>query len=321
MRSKEDVKVFIGLLFAIGILLLSVSCDSLNDGDFPNTGETIAGYSVAQDSVLRTIPEFTLSKIRSDFEIAYFHTSHGTHVSYGAFGLPGFKNGDENKFGISKSKESNKLYFRDNPGGFSVSDLSNADNDWNKWITEARTWLELPENSGVTVFMWSWCNIAGHNATTYCNSMQTLINEYGIGGTKVGLGRARENPVNFVFMTGHANTNSNTGAGNPKEQASIIRGFCQDKGYYCIDYYSIDTHDMNAVYYEDTGDNGNSVAYGGNFYLDWQNSHIEGIDWYQNRNSPDGSVTYGQHNTQHITANRKAFAFWWVMAKISGWEG
>ena len=52
--------------------------------------------------------------------------------------------------------------------------------------------------------------------------MQTLINEYGAGGTKVGSGRARANPVNFVFMTGHANRNNNVGEGCPKNQAAII---------------------------------------------------------------------------------------------------
>ena len=37
---------------------------------------------------------------------------------------------------------------------------------------------------------------------------------------------------------------------------------------------------------------------------------------------PEGEVfaTYGEHNTQHITANRKAYAFWWVLARIAGYE-
>jgi hypothetical protein len=80
---------------------------------------------------------------------------------------------------------------------------------------------------------------------------------------------------------------------------------------------------MNGTYYEDTGDNGDSASYGGNFYEEWQASHSVGVDWYQNRNAPPdvpgGSVTYGEHNTQHITANRKAFAFWWVLAGIVGY--
>ena len=169
--------------------------------------------------------------------------------------------------------------------------------------------------------MWSWCDIAGHDATAYCNSMQTLIDEYGVGGSKVGSGRARANPVHFVFMTGHANSGSNVGAGQPKNQAAIITEFCRANGYYCIDYYSIDTTTMDGTYYEDTGDDGDSASYGGNFYADWEDAHTLGVDWYENRTAPGGSVAYGQHNTQHITANRKAYAFWWVMARLAGWDG
>ncbi|MBN2435531.1 MAG: hypothetical protein JXK07_09740 [Spirochaetes bacterium] len=321
------------MIFPKSVLLLSVltltmttsSCGSSgsdsNGDNTPESGATIAAASIATDSVLDTIPDSILTSIRDDFEVAYFHTSHGTHVSYGVFGLPDFKDGYDEKFAVSTSDEPDKLYFRDNPGGFSVSDLSNADNDWEGWVEEARTWLEDPSNASVNVFIWSWCNIANHDATAYCNSMQTLIDEYGAGGSKVGTGLARKNPVNFVFMTGHANVGSNTGDGQPKNQAAIITEFCETNGYHCIDYYSIDTTAMDGTYYEDTGDNGNSAEYGGNFYEDWQASHTEGVDWYRNRTSPGGSEAYGQHNTQHITANRKAFAFWWVMARLAGWEG
>ena len=82
---------------------------------------------------------------------------------------------------------------------------------------------------------------------------------------------------------------------------------------------------MNDRYWEDTGDNGNSASYGtnsyalsGNFYQDWQDTHT---DWYTNRSTPGGSAAYGQHNTQHITANRKAYAMWWILARIAGWNG
>ncbi|NJK87431.1 MAG: hypothetical protein HC906_17055 [Bacteroidales bacterium] len=72
------------------------------------------------------------------------------------------------------------------------------------------------------------------------------------------------------------------------------------QGYFCLDYFSIDAHDMDGNYWQDAGDNGNSNAYGGNFLIDWQNSHALGEDYYYNRSSPGGSVTYGAHNTQHI---------------------
>jgi hypothetical protein len=74
-------------------------------------------------------------------------------------------------------------------------------------------------------------------------------------------------------------------------------------------------------YWEDAGDNGNSNEYGGNFYQDWQDNHAIGQGYYENKSAPGGSVTYGAHNTQHITANRKAYAFWWILARLAGWDG
>lgn len=84
-------------------------------------------------------------------------------------------------------------------------------------------------------------------------------------------------------------------------------------------YYSIDTHDMLGNYLEDDGDDGNSVAYKGKFNTDWQNANKKGLDWYENKLSPGCEVETGVHNTQHITANRKAFAMWWILARIAGW--
>jgi hypothetical protein len=191
------------------------------------------------------------------------------------------------------------------------------------FIQATRNFLDDETNDDINVIMWSWCNIAGHDvASNYLPGMDALISEYGIGGSKIGTGAGmRLHPVTFIFMTGHANTGSNTGDGNPKNLAELIIDHCLKNSYYCLDYYSIDTHDMGDNYWEDTGDNGNSDSYGGNFYIDWQNVHTLGTDWYENRSSPGGSASYGAHNSQHITANRKAYAMWWIMAHITGWDG
>lgn len=293
-----------------------------------DTGTTsspyVADYRVATEDVLRAIPDSYIDTARTTLHIAYNHTSHGTHVSYGVFGLPDYKAGDESKFGVTRNSlsEADKLDFKDNEIGGVYQDLSQADADWATWRNQVRNYLDDSANEAINVMMWSWCNIAGHSVADYLSSMQTLIDEYGPGGSKIGsdIDQTRTRPVTFIFMTGHANVGSNTGEGNPREQAELITDYCNTRGYFCIDYYSIDTHAMDGSYYEDTGDNGNSASYGGNFYEDWQAANVLGADWYENRSTPDGVATYGAHNTQHITANRKAFAFWWVLARIAGYQ-
>ena len=305
-----------------------MSCEK-NDPDpeiNPGTAFIIASDSVAFESVLRSIPANYIEAARNNLHIAYQHTSHGTHVSYGIFGLPDYKPGDETLFAITNnSPQSGKLDFRDYAmasyaePGVDASDLSRNET---AFIQATRNYLDDAGNSDINVVMWSWCDIAGHDvANNYLPGMQTLINEYSEGGSKIGTGAGqRQNAVTFIFMTGHANKDNNVGDGKPKNQADLIIDYCKENKFYCLDYYGIDTHDMDGNYWEDAGDNGDSST-GGNFYADWQNSHSVGNGYYENKSAPGGSVTYGAHNTQHITANRKAYAMWYILARIAGWDG
>lgn len=301
-------------IIALSCLFASVLVSCEKDDPEIITGKTtvIANDSIAYENILRSIPEEYINAARNDLHIAYQHTSHGTHVSYGMFGLPDFKAGDETKFGITNNDPTaGKLDFRDYAmasyaeSGIDASDLSRNET---AFIQATRNYLDDPDNSEINVVLWSWCNIAGHDVEeNYLPGMQTLINEYG-------------DLVTFIFMTGHANKNANVGDGNPKNQADLIIDYCRENKFYCLDYYGIDTHDMDGNYWEDAGDDGNSST-GGNFYADWQSSHSLGVAYFENKSSPGGSVTYGAHNTQHITANRKAYAMWYILARIAGWDG
>jgi hypothetical protein len=321
------------IIYLLTILILSsvlVSCEKddgskKDPGDEHFAGVTIAGYQVATENMLRSIPEEYINAARNNLHIAYQHTSHGTHVSYGLYGLQDYKDGDDVLFGVSDN-ESGKLDFRDYAlssyaeEGVDASDLSR---DETAFIQATRNYLDDPDNAEINVVIWSWCSISGHNVTeNYLPGMQQLISEYAQGGSKIGTGEGqRVNPVTFIFMTGHAEGSSNSGERQPKNQADTIIGYCNAHGYLCLDYFGIDTHDMDGTYWNDADDNGNSASYGGNFYQDWQDENTEGDGYFFNKTYPGGDVSYGEHNTQHITANRKAYAMWYILARIAGWDG
>ncbi|MBK3516285.1 T9SS type A sorting domain-containing protein [Carboxylicivirga marina] len=287
----------------------------------------IAGYQVAKEEVIRGIPLEYINKARQDFNIAYQHTSHGTHVTYGLFGLPDYKAGDEDLFSISRNiEEYNKLTIYD----YAIENYAEANTDASDlsrnetaFIQATRNYLDDENNALVNIVMWSWCNIEDHDVEgNYLPGMQTLIDEYGFGGTKIGHGpNQRSVPVHFIFMTGHANADNNIGEGKPKNQADLITNYCQHNGYFCLDYYSIDSYCMQDNYYEDASDDGDSRIYGGNYNKDYQLDNILGADYFENKATPGGEVEYGSHTTQYITSNRKAYAMWWILARLAGWDG
>lgn len=311
------------ITYALAILFITVN--SLYSQQY------IADHTVAKESVLRSIPNQYIALAREKYKIAYQHTSHGTHVAYGMFGLPDYKSGDDTLFAISNggTSEPGKLHFMDcysapsnrclknyGESGVDASDLSRNET---AFIQATRNFLDASVNSDVNVIMWSWCSIRDHKVSeNYLPGMDSLIAEYSEGGTNP---RASINPVTFIFFTGHAESRGNVGSGRPADQAKLITDHCVANNYYCLDYFGIDAHDMEDNYYEDASDNGTSNDYGGSFYGDWQSANNLGEAWYENKTTPGGSVGFGSHTTQHITSNRKAYATWWILARMAGWSG
>lgn len=123
--------------------------------------------------------------------------------------------------------------------------------------------------------------------------------------------------VKFVYITGHLDGTGVNGNVNIRNQQ--IRKFCLDNNKILYDFADIESYDPDGLvnYMEllandncdyDSDGNGSRDR---NWAIDWQNAHMEGIDWY----------TCSSAHSQPLNANRKAYAAWWLWARLAGWNG
>ncbi len=282
----------------------------------------IADQTIAKESVLRRIPESALTAARDNLHILYCGTSHSSQVMSGMAGLEQYKAGDATRFAFTHGSTpvAGKLdiHYRGVGGDLSGDGL---DGDGHTAYFRG-TVTYLDSHSDVNVVMWSWCSIEGHYSDRYLNNFDELVEMYRAGGSK---GRTAANAVTFVWMTGYARGSHGDEAGaarSPYNNHKDIVEHCQANGYFCLDYWSQDVYDYGTDFYKPY-ESGNANVQ----HYEYVQSHNEGVDWFPCRSWTNGGITYPAHTNdnstyaQHLTGNRRAYAAWWIWARIAGWDG
>ena len=80
-----------------------------------------------------------------------------------------------------------------------------------------------------------------------------------------------------------------------------------------FDFADIEKYNLDGDYFGDKyADDGCNYS-DGNWASEWQNNenNEEGVDWY----SCDSA------HSQPVNANQKAYAIWWLWARLAGWDG
>ena len=196
---------------------------------------------------LSLIPDEWINAAKANLHIVYQHTSHGSQLITGMNALKNFPVFVD-KYDWSDNGSSGLDL--DDYGIPGVADLSLGDyideNGVTPWVTSTRNLLDNEDNYHINVVVWSWCSINGHNIPRYLANMEILISEYSEGGSSV---RAAAHPVQFVFMTGHAEGQGETGfIFNANQQ---IRQHCLDYDRILFDFADIESYDPDIIYYYD----------------------------------------------------------------------
>ncbi|MCQ1537458.1 PKD domain-containing protein [Methanocalculus taiwanensis] len=246
---------------------------------------------------LSKVPLSVIKRATRSLHIAYSHTSHGSQITDGMTGLIGFPNAP---YGGS--------VYRWNHGGTDGAldlhdyamegDLGNPDRI--SWANRTREYLAAHPETNVIV--WSWCGQVSTSTEDdielYLSLMNTIESKYP--------------DVLFVYMTGHLD---GTGVeGNLNQRNEQIRTFCRENNKVLYDFADIESYDPDGNgYLARYANDGCDYEDGGttrNWAIDWQNSHNEGVSWY-NCNA---------EHSQPLNANLKAYAAWWLWSGLAGWS-
>lgn len=254
------------------------------------TGDLIIDHQHARLSRLNQIPPQWITAAKDTLVIAYGHTSHGSQIITGMEGLNGFL--ATTRYSFSYDGAGGALTLRDTP--FSgASDLGNPNRT--AWAEATRTYLDAhPE---VNVVMWSWCGQVSDASEADINTYLNLMN---------GLEIDYPN-VLFVYMTGHLD---GTGAsGNLHQRNEQIRAYCRANNKILYDFADIESYNPDDVNFLVLGANDGCDYSGGNWAMEWQILHIPDVDWYN----------CSPAHTQPLNGNLKAYAAWWLWARLAGW--
>jgi len=275
----------------IAITLLS-GCTKSEDPD-----PSLSSMIIDQNSTsLTSIPTTWISAAKQDLHIAYSHTSHGSQITDGMTGLVSFK-GSEYSWNNGGTGGALDLHDYAMSGDLGAPDRTT-------WATLTRSYLDA--NPDVNVIIWSWCGEVSTateaDINTYLNLMTALENDYA--------------NVNFVYMTGHLDGTGLTG--NLHLRNEQIRNYCKTNNKILFDFADIECYNPDGIYFGDKKPN-DACAYDtngdgsldGNWAVEWQNSHTMGTDWYNCSSA----------HSQPLNANQKAYAAWWLWARLAGWDG
>jgi hypothetical protein len=254
----------------------------------PTTGAIIINHLTTD---ITKIPSSCVEKAKT-LTFQYAHRSDGANILQGLNYV--YNKDNDFRFAYSVNSlpsQTSPIRLRIMDGNPPEPSYSYADNYWN--TSHGRTATANNWDSGLyTASMWSWCSefnqgyLASYTANSYLNIMNNMESEHP--------------EIKFVYMTSYGDTrDSNIAAAN-----KIIRDYSNNNNKILYDFEDIGRCDPDGYCYSTATRDCNWCA-----------------AWCTSNPSYCTSLPSTCDHTHGLLCVQRANAFWWMMARLAGWDG
>jgi hypothetical protein len=163
--------------------------------------------------------------------------------------------------------------------------------DRTTWEIHTRDYLDS-YGSDRTVVVWSWCgqvsDASEADIDLYLSLMSGLEDDYP--------------DITFVYMTGHLDGEGPLG--NLYQRNNQIRDYVEGNGGVLFDFADIESYNPDGNYYPDADDG-----------CPWCQAYCDANPGF----CPQPAIDCAHSHS--LNCYLKGQAFWWMLARIAGWDG
>lgn len=245
------------------------------------------------------IPNYWLEKAKQ-LTIHYAHISHGSQINSGILNLKS----QDSKYSVAiRTSSSAGLPPVEDPPALRMYDGNppetyiSPDDYWDGESGKDRTRV-VADTGDYAFSMWSWCGQVSGASESYIQNYLDTLNQF-----------ENEYPdMRFIYMTGHLDATGSTG--NLHARNEQIRDYCIANNKVVFDFADIERYDPDGTDYLDLGANDNCNYDGGNWADEWCAAHPDS----------DLCASCSCAHSKPLNCNMKGRAFWWMMARLAGWN-